>query len=79
MSVPVYIGDEVTAAGFRLAAAAAEFAEILRGSYWARGSELKDVIALAVDIYAETENPGSLELMLLAAKADRCERVLAGE
>jgi len=31
---------------FKLAAAAAEFAEILRKSYWAKGSELKDVLAL---------------------------------
>ena len=32
---------------FRLAACAAEFAEILRNSYWARGGSLDDVLALA--------------------------------
>ena len=70
--------DEASA-GFRLAAAAAEFAEILKGSYWARGSEMKEVIALAADIYDETENPEVLEMIHLAAKADRYERVLAEE
>jgi hypothetical protein len=32
---------------FRLDAAVAEFAEILRGSYWARESKLTDVLAVA--------------------------------
>lgn len=31
---------------FRLAAAAAEFAEIMRGSFWAKGSNLGDVLAV---------------------------------
>jgi len=31
---------------FRLAAAAAEFSEIMRGSYWAKGSNLGDVLAV---------------------------------
>jgi Ca-activated chloride channel family protein len=34
-------------ASFRLAAAAAEFAEILRGSYWARGHGLAEVAGVA--------------------------------
>jgi hypothetical protein len=32
---------------FRLDAAVAEFAEILRGSYWAKGSRFADVLPLA--------------------------------
>jgi len=38
---------EKGSAAFRLAACVAEFAEILRGSYWARGGSLGDVLALA--------------------------------
>lgn len=40
---------------FRLAAAAAEFAEILRGSYWAKESTLAGVLPLARSVLAERE------------------------
>ncbi len=38
---------ERTAPRFRLDAAVAEFAEMMRGSYWARGSSLTDVLSVA--------------------------------
>ncbi len=40
-------------ARFKLAAGVAEFAEILRGSYWAQGSTLADVLPLARDVAAQ--------------------------
>jgi Ca-activated chloride channel family protein len=55
---------------FRLAAAAAEFGEILRNSYWARGSELGEVLNLANDVFSETGSKDVLELMNLISKAD---------
>jgi Ca-activated chloride channel family protein len=54
---------------FRLAAAAAEFAEILRNSYWARGSQLGDVLAVVQSVERESSNPEVIGLMDLIAKA----------
>jgi hypothetical protein len=41
---------------FRLAAAVAELAEILRASYWARGSKLGEVYRLAKSLAPEFDN-----------------------
>ena len=41
---------------FKLAAAAAEFAEILGKSYWAKDSKLSDVYALVDDVYRQTRS-----------------------
>ncbi len=68
---------DLASPGLRLAAAAAEFAEILRKSHWARGSELNDVLSLATDIYSETEAPEVLEMMVLISKTDKFQRQLA--
>ncbi|MGB5107701.1 MAG: von Willebrand factor type A domain-containing protein [Candidatus Zixiibacteriota bacterium] len=56
---------------FRLAAAGAEFAEIMRASYWARDSKLSDVIDLVRAIEREDRNDQVIELLDLVAKADR--------
>ncbi len=64
-------------AQFKLAAAAAEFAEILRKSYWAKGSELKDVLALVKEISNEMDSPDVIELMSLISKAQQYEQQLA--
>ncbi len=56
---------------FRLAAASAEFAEIMRASYWARDSKLSDVINLVRSIERERRNDQVIELLDLVAKADR--------
>jgi Ca-activated chloride channel family protein len=62
---------------FKLAAAAAEFAEILRKSYWAKGSELKDVLALVKEISNKTDSSEIIELMSLVSKAQQYEQQLA--
>ena len=66
-----------TSHSFRLAAAAAEFAEILRKSYWAREGQLTAVLSLTSSVYFETEDQQVLELMGLIAKADQFSDQLA--
>ncbi|RME26166.1 MAG: DUF3520 domain-containing protein [Candidatus Zixiibacteriota bacterium] len=56
---------------FRLAATAAEFAEILRGSYWAKGSSLSAVMSEANTLWQETRNPEVVELVDLILRAQR--------
>ncbi len=56
---------------FKLAAAAAELAEILRDSYWARESKLTDVLALVKEISLRNDSPEVIELMSLVSKADQ--------
>jgi len=58
------------AARFRLAAVVAEFAEILRGSYWARGSDLAGLIPMADHLAAElTADPAVGEFSRLVRRA----------
>jgi Ca-activated chloride channel homolog len=57
-------------ADLKLAAAAAEFAEILGKSYWAQNSKLDDVRQLAESIREETDRPDIAELIQLITKAD---------
>ncbi len=64
--------------GFKLAAAAAEFAEILRESYWAKGSDLADVLTLAKEIALESESSDVIELLGLVSKAGQYRDQLAG-
>jgi Ca-activated chloride channel family protein len=59
---------------FRLDAAAAEFAEILRGSYWARGSRLGDVAPVARDAARTLKSDTARELASLVRKAARLHR-----
>jgi Ca-activated chloride channel family protein len=61
---------ESASADFRLAATAAEFAEILRESYWAKGSKLSDVLSLAKSIsYEYGSNKDVQEFADLVSKA----------
>ena len=63
---------------FKLAAAAAEFSEILRKSYWAKESSLDEVLQLAREVYnADSENADVLELLNLITKAKQFEKQLA--
>jgi len=63
---------------FKLAAAAAEFSEILRKSYWAKDSSLDKVLDLAREVYnADNENADILELLNLITKAKQFEEQLA--
>jgi Ca-activated chloride channel family protein len=58
----------------RLAAVAAEFAEILRGSYWARGSSLADLAVIAGDLARELDDDDAAELAQMIGRAARIER-----
>ncbi len=64
---------------FKLAAAAAEFAEILGKSYWAKESKLSDVRELAKDIFRQNDTPEIIELMDLISKAEKLEEQLANK
>jgi Ca-activated chloride channel family protein len=58
-----------TSTSFRLAAAAAEFAEILKGTYWSRGSSLQAVYNLAQDVYEERPDEEVREFLSLINRA----------
>jgi len=66
-----------TSSQFRLAAVAAEFAEILRKSYWAKDSKLADVMTAAKDVFNENDSSEFLELMNLISSAEKMEDKLA--
>ncbi len=59
---------------FRLAAAAAEFSEILRNSYWAKGSKLSDVLDVVRTVESERSSDQVIELMDLISKADKMKQ-----
>jgi Ca-activated chloride channel family protein len=54
---------------FRMDAAVAEFAEILRGSYWAREGRLSDVLSVARAAAARLDDEASREFVTLVEKA----------
>ena len=56
-------------ATFRLAAAVAEFAEILRESYWAKDGSLDAAHQVVKDAFTEIDNDQVVELMYLVNKA----------
>ena len=56
-------------ATFRLAAAVAEFAEILRESYWAKDGSLDPVHQVVKDAFPEIDSEQVVELMYLVNKA----------
>jgi len=62
---------ESASCDFRLAAAAAEFAEILRKSYWAQDGHLSEVLRVVGQVEHERCDDQVIELMDLVAKADR--------
>ncbi|UCG60339.1 MAG: von Willebrand factor type A domain-containing protein [Candidatus Zixiibacteriota bacterium] len=62
---------------YRLAACAAEFGEILRKSYWAKGSKLADVLDLAKSLVNESGSQELIELLGLISKAKEMEQQLA--
>jgi len=61
-----------TSASFRLAACAAEFAEILRESYWAKEGNLAEVLQLVQEISYEMKgNDDVLELAAIVSRAKK--------
>ena len=65
----LYESFDVAPATFQLAAAVAEFAEILRESYWAKDGSLDSVHQVLKDAFPEIDNEGIVELMYLVNKA----------
>lgn len=62
---------EETSPHFRLDAAVAEFAEILRGSYWAQDGNLSDVQALAAQALAQlADDDDVIEFVYLVTQAE---------
>ena len=70
-------GFETASDEFRLAAAAAEFAEILRSSYWAKGSSLDDVMKVAAGIRSTAADGTAPELIEMIRAADAHRDALA--
>jgi len=68
---------ENTSADFKLAAVAAEFGEILRKSYWAKGSKLSAVFDLAKEVFVENDSEDMVQLMDLISKAQKHQDELA--
>jgi len=65
---------------FRLAAATAEFAEILRNSYWARGADLADTLEKAKAVQKERQEDKDIsELVELISKANRLMETRSAE
>ncbi len=62
---------ESASSDFKLAAAAAEFAEIMRKSYWAKDGHLRDVLQVAQQVERETGSEQASELVDLITKANR--------
>ena len=60
---------EDAAPRFRLDAAVAEFAEILRGSYWAKGGRLSDVLSVARDAARSLRDDTTARFVSLVEKA----------
>lgn len=62
---------ERASAHFRLDAAVAQFAEILRGSYWAKQSSFSDVLPVARSAAHRLDDQASAELVTLIEQAAR--------
>jgi Ca-activated chloride channel family protein len=65
---------EDAAPRFRLDAAVAEFAEILRGSYWAKEGRLSDVLSVARPAAATLRDPAAQEFVSLVEKAAQAKK-----
>ncbi|MEA1981675.1 MAG: von Willebrand factor type A domain-containing protein, partial [candidate division Zixibacteria bacterium] len=59
---------------FKLSACAAEFAEILRESYWAKEATLADLKDVVKKLYANSESSDILELLSLIDKANELKQ-----
>ena len=56
---------------------AAEFAEVLRGSYWAKGSDLGAVMSVANKLWQETRDPDVLDLINLILRTQQFKQAHA--
>ncbi len=62
---------------FRLATVAAEYAEVLRKSYWAKDSEPQKLLSVAAELLGEHHTDELIELISMIAKTNRFEENLA--
>jgi Ca-activated chloride channel family protein len=60
---------------FKLAAASAEFAEIMRDSYWAKNSNLDEVLRLANEVYRQTSDEEVREFVNLITTAKHLRNI----
>ncbi len=76
---PDYFGPRFDSASFdfRLAAVAAQFSEILRDSYWAKGERLSDLRPIAASLKTEFENSETTELLSLIDRACQMKESLS--
>ena len=68
-SLQLHESFEAGSAPFRLTAAVAEFAEILRESFWAKDGSLEEVRRVVKGVYSELDNEQVVELIYLLGKA----------
>ena len=68
---------EAASRPFKLASASAEFAEILRESYWAKDGDLAEVLSLVQGLTGETDDPDVIELLGMISKARQYQAQLA--
>ena len=61
-----------TSSSFRLAACAAEFAEILRESYWAKDGDMGEVLKLAQELsYENKDDDDIIEFTAMVSRANK--------
>ena len=75
-STDLHESFETASAPFRLTAAVAEFAEILRESYWAKDGSLEEVRRVVKGVFPELDNEQVVELIYLVSKAIEYEAQL---
>ena len=69
-----------TSARFRLAAVVAEYAEILRQSYWAKGQTIDQILPMARAVARELQDdPDVTEFLRLVEKAQYLEETMSPE
>ncbi len=68
---------EEASVDFRLAAVAAQFSEILRESYWARGEKLSEVLEVSKSLHDETPDKEISELVSLVQRANGLRKELS--
>jgi Ca-activated chloride channel family protein len=65
--------------GLKLASLVAEFAEILKGSYWAKDADLADVLSRARRFAESTRDERASEFATLVERAERLKQRTTGD
>ena len=74
-----YFSDSFNAASpeFKLAAIAGEYAEILRNSYWARGSKVDELLPMVAELLSDLNQDDVIELIGMLGRTKKFEDQLA--